>query len=143
MITLIGKKMAKKGLKFQYIGPAEECDNCRFRATCLDSLEEGRFYIIRKVKETEQYCKLHEDHKVKVVEVEKAYIKALVNSKSAFEGSIVSLSTPICDEECEYHDLCFPEGLKGNDRCKIIKNFGKTDKKCIQGYELSEVLLEC
>ncbi|GAB6056168.1 UPF0179 family protein [Methanobacterium alkalithermotolerans] len=143
MITLIGDKLAQKGLIFQYIGPAEECLKCRFKGTCTDSLEKGRMYIIKDVKNAQQKCNIHETNKVKVVEVEKAHIKSLVDTKSAFEGSIVSLNPPMCDEDCQMHELCFPEGLKVNDKCKIIKNLGKADKKCLKGYNLSKVLLKC
>lgn len=143
MITLVGRKLAKKGMVFQYLGPAKACESCRFKEICIDVLEEGRMYLIHEVKESEQNCPIHEEGKVKVVQAEKAYVKALVDSRTAFEGSRILLSPPICDEECKLHDLCFPDGLKVNDRCKIIKNLGKTDKKCIKGYELSEVLLEC
>ena len=43
-----------------HCGSAPECDECRFKGTCVDSLEEGRMYIIRNVKDSEQKCNLHE-----------------------------------------------------------------------------------
>ena len=39
MITLIGKDLAQKGVEFVYLGPAKECDDCRFKSSCVDSLE--------------------------------------------------------------------------------------------------------
>lgn len=142
MITLIGKKIAKKGLVFMHCGAAPECEECRFKGTCVDSLEEGRLYIIRNVKDAEQKCKLHEGQKVKVVEVDKANIKALVDSKRAFEGSMIAIKSPECEETCEMHELCFPEGLYEGDKCKIVKTLGRPSKKCAKGYELNTVILK-
>ncbi len=39
MITLIGKDLAKKGNEFIFYGSVDECENCRFKASCVDSLE--------------------------------------------------------------------------------------------------------
>ncbi len=89
MITLIGKSLANKGLKFMHYGASSECEACRFKGTCIDSLEVGRMYIIKNVKNGEQPCLIHEGGKVVVVEVEKAHIRGLLDSKKSFEGSKV------------------------------------------------------
>ena len=142
MITLIGKSLAEKGVKFIHYGPSAECEACRFKSTCIDSLEEGRMYIINDVKETEHPCPIHEGGKVKVVDVQRAEIKALVDSKKAFEGSMVIFEFPECDKECTMRDLCFPEGLYEGDKCKIVKTIEKSPNQCIKGLNLSLVLLE-
>ncbi|MGF7118434.1 UPF0179 family protein [Methanobacterium oryzae] len=142
MITLIGKNLAEKGLKFMHYGASAECEACRFKSTCIDSLEAGRVYVITDVKDTEQPCPIHECEKVKVVEVERADIEALVDSKKAFEGSIITVEFPNCDKECTMRDLCFPEGLYEGDKCKIVKNIGKPVNECIKGLNLSLVFLE-
>lgn len=143
MITLIGKNLANRGLKFIFYGAASECESCRFKNTCIDTLEEGRMYIIKNVKNGEQPCLIHEGEKVKVVEVERAYVKCLVDSKKSFEGSNLVFKTPECDEmECTLREKCFPEGIFNDDKCKIIKNLGKPKVKCSQGHELSTVLLK-
>ena len=77
MITLIGNCLANKGLKFMHYGATSECESCRFKNTCIDTLEEGRMYIIKNVKNGEQPCMIHEGGKVRVVEVEKARIESL------------------------------------------------------------------
>ncbi|MGC9516256.1 MAG: UPF0179 family protein [Methanomicrobiales archaeon] len=141
MITLIGQNLAKKGTQFLHIGAAKECETCRFKNTCIDSLEVGRMYIVKNVKETQHNCPLHEGGRVKVVEVEKAVIDTLVDSKKAFEGSMLVFEFPNCEEECLMRDLCFPEGLKSGDKCKIIKNKGKPKNKCIKGFDLTKVSL--
>ncbi|MBM4240069.1 MAG: UPF0179 family protein [Euryarchaeota archaeon] len=141
MITLIGKSLAKEGLQFMYTGSARGCESCRFKNTCIDPLEEGRIYVINDVKGGEHSCPIHEGGKVKVVDVEKADIEALVDSKKAFEGSMIAFDIPDCDEDCPIRDLCFPRGLFKDDKCKIVKSIGKPDRKCIKGFDLSLVLL--
>ncbi len=142
MITLIGNYLAKKGLKFLYYGAASQCEKCRFKVTCLDSLEEGRMYQIRDVKNTEHPCLVHNGGKVQVVDVEKAPVKTMIDSKKAFEGSNIIFSPSDCEEECSMRELCFPEGLYHEDKCKITKKIGKPKEKCPKGFNLSVVLLK-
>ena len=141
MITLIGINLAEKGLEFMHLGGASACEKCRFKNTCIDTLEEGRLYIIKDVKDTHHPCPIHEGGKVKVVDVEKLDIKALIDSKIAFEGSNIIFNPTLCDNECKQKDLCNPEGLYTDDRCKIIKNMGKPPFKCGKGLDLNLVLL--
>lgn len=142
MITLIGKSLAEEGLDFMFLGAASECEKCRFKNTCIDPLEEGRMYTIKNVKETEHTCFIHEGGKVKVVEVEKADVKALIDSKKAFEGSVFHFDYPDCHEICTKRDLCFPQGLYKDDKCKIVKIMGKPDDRCIKGLDLNLALLK-
>lgn len=141
MITLIGINLAEKGLEFMHYGPAAACEKCRFKNTCIDTLEEGRIYVIKDVKDTEHPCPIHEGEKVKVVLVEKSDIEAVIDSKKAFEGSNMVFNPYDCDVECDIKHLCFPKGLYRNDRCKIIKNMGKPSVKCAMGHDLHKVVL--
>ncbi len=142
MITLIGKSLANKGLKFMNYGAASECESCRFKNTCIDTLEVGRMYIIKNIKNGEQPCLIHDGNKVKVVEVERAYIRGVIDSKQSFEGSKIVFNPQDCDEDCSLRDMCFPEGLYSDDKCKIIRNLGKPREKCPKGRDLSMVLLK-
>jgi len=142
MITLIGTNLAEKGLKFMHYGAASQCEKCRFKATCIESLEGGRMYKVREVKNTEHPCPVHEGGKVKVVDVEKAIIKTVIDSKRAFEGSNIVFSPPECEEECSMRELCFPEGLYREDKCKIMQKMGSPKEKCPKGLNLSIVLLK-
>lgn len=141
MITLIGEDIAEKGSVFIFYGSTELCENCRFKASCIDSLEKGRKYKIVDVKDTKQKCELHNGN-VKVVEVEKANITSLIDSKKAFEGSTISYDYPNCDLECVFHEFCFPEGLYPEDKCTIIENTGKHDGNCDKGFSLNKVILK-
>jgi uncharacterized protein (UPF0179 family) len=142
MITLIGKNLAEKGLKFMHYGASAQCEDCRFKATCIDSLEEGRIYRIREVKDAEHPCPLHEGGTVKVVDVDRAVIKTLIDSKKAFEGSRLVFNPPECNEECTLREICIPEGLYREDRCKIVKKLGRPNNKCLLGYNLTMVLVK-
>ena len=142
MITLIGKDLAKEGLIFTYNEPAEECGSCRFKSTCIDSLEQGRKYIITEVKNNEQNCPIHNTGHVNVVEVEKAEITAFIDAKKSFEGSTVVYTPPECGITCVYHKFCFPEGIKVDDKCTVDTIIEKNVSGCGKGYLLNKVLLK-
>ncbi|MDL2246857.1 UPF0179 family protein [Methanobrevibacter sp. OttesenSCG-928-K11] len=136
MITLIGKDLAEKGLSFIFYGPSKECESCRFKSSCVDSLEENRKYIIKDVRDNEQKCPIHDENIVLPVEIDRANINVLSNSKNIFEGSIFNYTPTECDEDCEFKNCCFPEGLIEGDKCIILENKGKHIGKCIKGYDL-------
>ena len=82
MITLIGKDLAKKGQEFVFLGPAEECENCRFKSSCVGNLEVNRKYVVVGVKENEQKCPIHSGGVVIPVEIDRAKIDLLTPSKN-------------------------------------------------------------
>lgn len=142
MITLIGKQLAKEGQEFIFLGPCEECDNCRFKSSCTGNLEENRKYVITEVRDNEQKCPIHGEGLVVPVEVDRASIDILTTSKNIFEGSTFTFNAPDCDEEdCEYHELCFPEGLMENDKCIVLNHEGKHNNECKKGYKLNKLTL--
>ena len=142
MITFIGKILAKEGLEFVFLGPADECEECRFKSSCIGSLEENRKYVITEVRDNEQKCPIHGDGIVVPVEVDRAKIDLLTTSKSIFEGSTFTFNAPDCDEEdCEFRDLCFPEGLVENDKCIVLNHEGKHNNECKKGYKLNKLTL--
>lgn len=141
MITLIGKNLAKEGQEFLFLGPADECEDCRFKSSCVDKLELNRKYVITHVRDSEQNCPIHADDKVVAVEIDRAPINILTNSKNIFEGSTFTYNAMDCDESCEFHDLCFPEGLIENDKCIILQSDGKHKKGCKKGYNLNKLIL--
>lgn len=141
MITLIGKDLAIKGQEFVFLGPADECENCRFKSSCVGNLEENRKYVVVDIKDNEQKCPIHSQGAVVPVEVERAQIDLLTSSKSIFEGSTFTFNAPDCDEACDYHDLCFPDGLIENDKCIVLENNGKHKEECRKGYKLNKLTL--
>ena len=141
MITLIGRDLAEKEFVFIFQGPTEICEDCRFKTSCIESLEAGRKYKIINVRDTEQKCQLHEGGTVKVVEVEKADINALIDSKKVHLGASLSYGPPDCDLDCMFHNLCFPEGLFPGDKCTFVKDLGKHDGACAKGFTLNKVIV--
>ncbi len=142
MITLIGKQLAKEGQEFIFLGPAEDCENCRFKSSCIGNLEENRKYVVVDVRDNEQKCPIHGEGIVVPVDVDRASIDLLTASKSIFEGSTFTYNAPDCDEEdCEFHDLCFPEGLFEDDKCIVLRNDGKHKQECKKGYKLNKLNL--
>lgn len=142
MITLIGENLAEVGLSFIFYGPAKACESCKFKASCVDSLEKGRKYIITNVKDISQKCPIHEGGIVKAVEIEFADIEGLIDSKKVFEGSNISYAPPDCDLDCIYHHICFPEGVSDGDKCIIVKNLGKSEVDCVKEYNLTKFILK-
>ncbi len=140
MITLIGQSLAKEGLVFTYLGSANRCESCRFKNSCLN-LEKGRKYKITEVKKVTHKCPLHKDEKVQTVEVEPATIRAAIESKKAFHGSTIIFRLPECDGEgiCENYEICHPEGLYNDDKCRIEEIGSKLI--CKNGRNLTEVIL--
>ena len=141
MITLICKDLAKKGQEFVFLGPAEECESCRFKSSCVGNLEKNRKYEVIDVKDNEQKCPIHSGETVIPVEVDRAKIDLLTESKSIFEGSTFTYNAPDCDETCDFHDLCFPDGLEENDKCIVLKIDGKHTEECKKGYRLNKLTL--
>lgn len=141
MITLIGKDLAVKGKEFVFLGPTEDCENCRFKSSCVGNLEKNRKYVVVNVKDNEQKCPIHSEGAVVPVEVDRAKITLLTDSKNIFEGSTFTYNAPDCDENCDFHDLCFPDGLIQNDKCIVLKNEGKHKEKCKKDLKLNKLTL--
>ena len=141
MITLIGKDLAVEGKEFVFLGPAEDCENCRFKSSCISNLEENRKYVVVNVKDNEQKCPIHSEGAVVPVEVDRAEITLLTDSKNIFEGSTFTYNAPDCDENCDFHDECFPEGLQENDKCIVLKNEGKHKEECKKNLKLNRLTL--
>ena len=135
-ITLIGKKLARKGLEFIFWGTAPPCNTCSMRNICT-GLELGGRYRITGIRKTENKCEVHEEGVV-AVEYEQIPFTASLNTKSALEGSIQEYSTPQCRNlECSHRDTCFPLGIKDQKKYKIVKVGEPID--CPLGYSLTKV----
>jgi len=139
IITLVGIGQAKVGESFIYKGPGLKCSECKYFNVCAKNLEGGRIYKIVNLRDKTLTCEMY-NLEMRVVEVVEAEIEAAVASKQAIEGVVFSFHPQDCAEEgCENFKLCFPENLKNNDRCMIIKVYGSI--KCLKGLQLMKVLL--
>ncbi len=138
MITLIGTSLAKKGLVFTFTGGAKKCESCRFNSTCLN-LEKGRKYEITNVRKVTHKCPVHKDGRVQTIEVKPATIRTAIETKKAYNGSVVIFRSQKCQDQCENFDICHPEGLYDDDTCKIEEVGPKLT--CKNGNNLTEVIL--
>jgi len=139
IITLIGVRQAKKGLKFIHEPSSEKCKDCQLYRVCIENLERGRVYEIVGLRNKKFPCLLH-DEGVRVVEVVESDIASTVPQKSALEGATITFHAQNCENQfCKFKSLCEPVGLFDGDKCQIVKVENKIE--CPLGYDLVKVLL--
>lgn len=141
-ITLIGTRLAKEGAEFFFDGETPECEQCKLKNTCM-SLEKGKKYRVVKVRnDTLHECFVH-DKGAMVVDVVKAPIFALLDSKKAIEGSKIRYQAPKCDEklDAETYELCYPKGLRNGDRCTVLKVMDTVEMEADTSVTLKKVEL--
>ena len=139
MLTVIGKRLAKVGAEFTYMGPISNCKECKVRNICFH-LEKGRKYRIVSTRTVKHDCPLHEEGVV-VVEVTEVPRPAVIAKKTAIEGSKISYETPSCHRRlCEHRLLCFLPGLEPGQKKKVLKVQEKVN--CPIGQNRVCVLLE-
>ena len=134
LVTLIGEKLAKKDSEFVYIGPNNECRNCKLKTVCFN-LKIGRKYRITNVRDKKHNCNMHEGTTI-VVEVQETPIIISTDEKLK-EGSITKIKSINCRSiDCDYYDIC---NMIINDgkNYKIKKIIEKIE--CPLGYNLQKV----
>jgi uncharacterized protein (UPF0179 family) len=65
LLTLIGNRLAKEGNEFIYIGPNNECRNCKLKTVCFN-LKPGKNYKITKLRNKRHDCKVHDGSAIAV-----------------------------------------------------------------------------
>ncbi|MHA1377684.1 MAG: UPF0179 family protein [Candidatus Helarchaeota archaeon] len=125
IVTLIGQKQAKIGYAFTFLkSPNEECRRCKLYTTCITNLKEGQTYEIVKVRKKIHDCPVHKDG-VQVVEVIELPKIALIDSKLAFEGAIITYRCPYCEDfKCEFYEKCNTV-LENEQKYKILEILGE------------------
>ena len=68
LVTLIGEKLAKENEEFIFLGPQNDCKNCKLKTVCFN-LKQNCRYKITKVREKRHSCSLH-DGNAAVIEVQ-------------------------------------------------------------------------
>jgi len=138
-ITLISRKQARIGKVFIHRGTGSVCEECNFFRVCIGNLEVNRVYEITGLRDKYLPCRLL-NTEMQVIEVKQSNIETSIPAKLAVEGATIIFETPKCRfEECMKSELCFPEGLKDGDYCKIIKVMGNV--QCPSNFFLKTVLL--
>ena len=137
LVTLIGEKLAKVDNIFTYLGPNNECRNCKLKTVCFN-LKVGRNYKITNIRDKKHNCNVHEGTAV-VVEVEKQPIITAIDKKHT-EGSKTKIENNDCDNiGCKNYDLCKIDLQK--DKNYVIKKI-HGDIECPIGKNLQKVEIE-
>ncbi len=137
-ITLIGTDLAKQGSEFYYLGPMEECADCKFSKVCFN-LEEGSKYRVVEIRLQEHECHEYAGDSVTAVEVEKIPTQASVGKRQAMEGSRITYKGSECKNiSCEKYGICHPIGKVPGSKYIVQKVDGDLD--CPLGEKL--VLVE-
>ena len=137
LVTLIGEKLAKEECEFIYIGPNNECRNCKLKTVCFN-LKPGRKYKITNIRDKHHGCNIHEGNAT-VVEVQEMPIITAIDKKLS-EGKDVKFESEVCRSiGCTNYELC-GINLNREKNYKIIKIYEKIE--CPMGYELHKAELE-
>lgn len=131
LVTLIGEKLAQEKMEFIYLGPQNDCRNCKLKTVCFN-LKPGRHYKITNVREKRHECNLH-DGTAAVVEVQELPIKTCID-KNISEGENIQIKKKNCNNiGCENYEFCSIE-LQKDKKYQITKIIGDID--CPAGYEI-------
>ena len=136
LVTLIGEKLAKKEKEFTYLGPNNECRNCKLKTVCFN-LKPGRTYKITNVRDKRHSCNVHEGTAT-VVEVKEMPIIAAIDKKLS-EGSESIIENKECKSiGCINYEFCNVV-LQKDKKYKITKIYESIE--CPIGYELQKAEL--
>jgi len=134
LVTLIGEKLARNDAEFIYIGPNNECRNCKLKTVCFN-LKIGRKYKITNIREKKHNCNVHEGTVI-VVEVQETPIFAAIDKKIS-EGSRIKMENIECRNiGCDNYELCIINLNK--DRTFVVKK-DLEDIVCPIGNDLKKV----
>jgi len=136
LVTLIGEKLAKKENEFTYLGPNNECRNCKLKTVCFN-LKPGRKYKITSVRDKRHNCNVHEGTAA-VVEVHEMPILTAIDKKLSNESKIKIENNGCKSIGCINYELCSVT-LQKDKEYKIIKVYGSID--CPIGHDLQKAEL--
>jgi uncharacterized protein (UPF0179 family) len=137
LVTLIGEQLAKEYEEFIYLGPNNECKNCKLKTVCFN-LKSGRQYKITKIREKQHNCNVHEGNVV-VVEVSELPILTSIDKKLS-EGDKIKVDKKECkDIECDNFSICTNKAVQKVKIYTVKKVHEKIE--CPEGYELYKIEL--
>jgi uncharacterized protein (UPF0179 family) len=137
LVTLIGEKLAKEDGEFIYLGPNNNCKNCKLKTVCFN-LKPGRRYKIIEIRDKHHNCEIHEGNAT-AVEVQEMPIIAAVD-KELTEGSTAKIVRKECKNiGCNNFELCNNMALQKDKNYTIAKIYESIE--CLRGYELQKAEL--
>jgi uncharacterized protein (UPF0179 family) len=137
LVTLIGEKLAKKDTEFVYLGPNNECRNCKLKTVCFN-LKPGRRYKVSNIRDKKHNCNVHEGAAA-VIEVEELPIVTSAD-KNLPKGEKTKIKKKTCTSiGCVFYELCSID-IQKDKNYTIAKIFEEID--CPHGYGLNKVELQ-
>jgi len=137
LVTLIGEKLAKENDEFIYLGPQNDCKNCKLKTVCFN-LKPGGRYKITKVRDKRHSCSVH-DGNAAVVEVQEMPIITSIDKRIS-EGNITKIEKKECNNiGCKHYKLCFSIRIQHDKQYKVEKIYEHIE--CQEGYELQKAEL--
>jgi uncharacterized protein (UPF0179 family) len=134
LVTLIGEKLAIKDSEFIYIGPNNECRNCKLKTVCFN-LKTGRKYKITNVRDKKHNCNIHEGTTI-VIEVQEEPIIISTEEKIK-EGAATKIKVTNCRSiGCPHFNIC-NKTINKEKKYKIKKIIEKID--CPLGHSLQKI----
>lgn len=136
VLTIIGEKLAKAGLRFRYMGETDPgCAACKLHKVCHQGMKPGRDYTIKSVRPvTHDVCHVFEG-KVQVVEIDPTPLPVKVAIPvAATRGTGMSRHFEECGASCLYKAYCNPTQLPEGVTLPIEKVEG--DVPCLVGRKL-------
>ena len=137
LVTLIGERLANEGDEFIYIGPNNDCKNCKLKTVCFN-LKPGRHYEITKIRDKRHSCSVH-DGNTAVVEVKELPILTSIDEKLS-EGNTTTIKDKECRNiGCVHFELCNSMALQKDKTYNILEIYERID--CPIGYNLQKAKL--
>jgi len=140
-LTLVPEGLAQPGFSFTFRGPnrGEECQGCPVQKLCFN-LEPGLHYRVTAVRDVRHPCNLHDEGRVRVVQVEEAPFMTSLETKH-LRGTAATWSPVPCGmPECPQNSLCHPVGPVAGARCEIVEDGGTMT--CPAGFDIHRVALK-
>lgn len=139
-LSLVPVPHARPGFRFVFRGENnEECKGCPYRKLCFD-LAPGHAYEVRAVRSITHPCALHDEGKVRVVEVEEVDVPATA-ARRHLKGTALHWTPPPCGmPACPAYGLCHPVGLAAGAKHEVTATLGV--QPCPAGFDLERVRLK-
>ena len=139
LVTLIGDTQARIGNRVYYMGPNDECRDCRLKNVCFN-LDAGSLYEIVQLRDARHDCILREGQ-VRVVVVEKVPFQAAVPKKQAIDGSMITFEAKDCGQiGCPNRKFCCPANIADGEKRSITQVIENLD--CPIGEQMVRVKME-
>ncbi|MBR4225846.1 MAG: UPF0179 family protein [Candidatus Methanomethylophilaceae archaeon] len=137
LITLLGKSQAEVGKEFYFLGPLNDCRDCKLKGVCFN-LEPGSRYRVIEVRDQTHACHEFMDDEVTAAVVEKVATPAAVPKKQAIDGSMITYQESKCPNiGCENYWLCHAPGKVEGSKYSVRTVVG--DIECPKGDKMVRV----